>query len=360
MAGREHIPELDGLRGIAALMVVFHHMAQSYPGFSAQGTGAKLLHVWLRATTPGWMGVDVFFVLSGFLITGILLETKNRVHFYRNFYVKRILRIFPLYYLILLLMLLVFAHSRSYFVLCVFYLANFCSLFGIAMVVAPLWSLSVEEHFYLIWPWVAKFLPVRAFLGISLLICIVEPAFRFYAFRNGFFNPYFSWFRFDGLALGAIVAVLAGGAKRGYLKNLGAAACLLAAAIFCGSLPFGGGTRLTAVGTAFLYADVSLFTAGVVSLVVVLPRRRFFSLLRSRFLMLAGEISYCVYLIHTFVIAGFYWAATSVGRAGGLEEKPVLGYLMQMAIVLGVCFGIGLLSRDYFEGPIRRLRVRLQ
>jgi peptidoglycan/LPS O-acetylase OafA/YrhL len=94
MSEKDHIPELDGLRGIAARMVVFHHIAQQFPGFAQNTSPEKLLHAWLRFTTPGWMGVDVFFVLSGFLITGILLDTKHQLHFYCNFYMKRILRVF--------------------------------------------------------------------------------------------------------------------------------------------------------------------------------------------------------------------------------------------------------------------------
>jgi peptidoglycan/LPS O-acetylase OafA/YrhL len=119
-------------------MVVFHHIAQQFPGFAQNGLPKKLLHAWLRFTTPGWMGVDVFFVLSGFLITGILLDTKRQPHFYRNFYMKRILRIFPLCYLILVVMFFFFAKPWTFFTLCVFYLANSCSLFGIPLIFGPL------------------------------------------------------------------------------------------------------------------------------------------------------------------------------------------------------------------------------
>src|SRR5579872_6521452 len=111
MSSKNYIPELDGLRGIAALMVVFHHMAQQFPAFTPHNPWERFLRIWIRVTTPGWMGVDIFFVLSGFLISGILLDSSENPHFYRNFYMKRILRIFPLYYLTLVVVLLFFANS---------------------------------------------------------------------------------------------------------------------------------------------------------------------------------------------------------------------------------------------------------
>src|SRR5205085_9853517 len=87
------LPQLDAIRGVAILMVIFHNQTPKYPSLHLQ-------HIFAN----GWMGVDLFFVLSGFLITGILLDTKHGEGYFRNFYARRCLRIWPLYYSALLFM----------------------------------------------------------------------------------------------------------------------------------------------------------------------------------------------------------------------------------------------------------------
>src|ERR1700680_815839 len=98
---RSAMPELDALRGLAILLVLFFH------GFGFQfGTAQlpRLAHLFVVATMPGWVGVNLFFVLSGFLITGILLDSKNHPHYYRRFYVRRAVRILAAFYAFLLLL----------------------------------------------------------------------------------------------------------------------------------------------------------------------------------------------------------------------------------------------------------------
>jgi len=93
----KHVPALDGVRGVAILLVLFFHSGLLI--VAGSGPARQMYEVVSRSC---WCGVDLFFVLSGFLITGILLDTKESPRYFRNFYVRRILRIFPLYYAVIL------------------------------------------------------------------------------------------------------------------------------------------------------------------------------------------------------------------------------------------------------------------
>src|SRR5262245_10664845 len=158
-----HIPALDGIRGIAILLVLLFHFGQYGHGLPYPAVFVdKLFH---RICQIGWVGVDLFFVLSGFLITGILYDSKGRNHYFRNFYVRRCLRILPLYYFSLILFLIVlpklfplhtgFRSLRQDSFWYWTYLSNVrvayrgWDSFG---VLDHFWSLAVEEQFYLLWP----------------------------------------------------------------------------------------------------------------------------------------------------------------------------------------------------------------
>jgi peptidoglycan/LPS O-acetylase OafA/YrhL len=348
-----HVLELDGLRGIAIILVIIHHIGHSFPSFDATGAADHFLRVWLIVTRRGWLGVDIFFVLSGFLITGILLDSKGGPHFYRNFYMKRILRIFPLYYLTLLVMLVFYHWPWRFFAISLIYLSNVSVLFGVPLVMGPLWSLSVEEHFYLVLPWLIRFVQRRTLFAVAAVVCAAEPIFRLYAFDTGYFNPYFTWFRLDGLACGAMVAILIRNHPHTQVKVWAAGFCSLAAIVFF--IPFGGGSRL--------YSCTSLLTAGTIACLATMPSISLFSVLRSAPLRFMGDISYCLYLIHTFVILGFYRFTDTVFNrpyVGGVFHSASLAYWLHFAAVFFVCSVIGVLSRNYFEGPIRAYRVHFE
>src|SRR5262249_7856054 len=184
----------------------------------------------------GWMGVDLFFVLSGFLITGILLNARPQPHYFRNFYVRRVLRIFPLYYGVLLALFvvapLIFSaaglwprvtqmlgkYASDYEVIRAnqawlwLYAVNLGS--GVEWsFLAGFWSLAVEEHFYLVWPFVVWWLRsprlIAACVGCAVLALVI----RVVLWRAGWagelrFLYEFTLCRMDGLALGALLAVL--------------------------------------------------------------------------------------------------------------------------------------------------------
>lgn len=198
---RPYYPALDGLRGLAVLAVM-------------------ACHTLYRPLALGWMGVPLFFALSGFLITGILLRAKDEPHYFRTFYKRRAVRIFPIYYLFVAVSFIVgtyLAMPTKDLWRAVIYIQNYRipgepqqipGFFG-----GHTWSLAVEEQFYLIWPLLAWWLSPRALLRCCLVLVAGALAFRLYAFETsgdpGLWILY-GWLpsNIDCLASGAIVAVL--------------------------------------------------------------------------------------------------------------------------------------------------------
>ena len=152
-----HVPAADGVRGLAILVVLIHNAA-----WINAGTGSFLLKLTLAITSTGWVGVQLFFVLSGYLITGILVDALGSPRYFRHFYIRRTLRIFPLYYAALLVALFVVpqvaqvpawaAAARQNQWWYWSYLSNWGAPFGHGIAGLPhFWSLAVEEQFYLCW-----------------------------------------------------------------------------------------------------------------------------------------------------------------------------------------------------------------
>src|SRR5579862_1158424 len=186
---RPYMPELDSIRGMAILAVLLLHGFGMYRVASFAG----LSRLFVALCSYGWCGVELFFVLSGFLITGILLDTKTSTDYFRRFYTRRALRILPAYYALLLFF---FAISRTswlgshsvelpFIALSLVYLSNTAPLFGVAMQYTVFWSLSVEEHFYLVWPMVVRRLDKRRLMQTALLVFLAVPMIRAISMRFG-------------------------------------------------------------------------------------------------------------------------------------------------------------------------------
>ncbi len=179
------------------------------------------LHL-LFLSRNGWMGVDLFFVLSGFLITGILLDTKQHESYFRNFYARRCLRIWPLYYSVLFCMFVavplirpsearaVFDARSAPWWSFLFYLQNFL-VPAASMATGPLgvtWSLAIEEQFYLVWPLVVRRCSDVQLRRLTVAVICFSPALRFYLLVHHV-NIYSNIFcRLDGLMAGALLALL--------------------------------------------------------------------------------------------------------------------------------------------------------
>ena len=218
---QRHIPALDGIRGIAIFGTLGIHIAYLDAMPKAPPAYLHLFHV----IQLGWMGVDLFLVLSGFLITGILLDSKTASNFFRAFYARRTLRIFPIYYGVLLGLLAVSPWLRhtsfsdllpdhSAWLPHFLYLQNWFAPRHPAVwlgVLGPLWTLAIEEQFYLVWPLLVYLLPRRAFIVMCAMICALVPVWRAWVLVHHPEQTFLlenTFARFDTLTWGAVAALI--------------------------------------------------------------------------------------------------------------------------------------------------------
>ncbi len=290
---RQHryYPELDGVRAIAALLVMLFH---------AQQEGLPLRF----SLGLGQTGVDLFFVLSGFLITSILLKAAPRDWSeVRTFYTRRVLRIFPLYYLTLILVWMFIGKPSWFFWV---YLQNFWISFG-KFAAGPMhfWSLAVEEQFYLVWPFLVLFVPRKRLLPILTATIVFAAVLRFIlaAYHHNVFVLTFT--RLDGLAAGAVLATLNAReplTRWARLMLSIAAFSVIAAAIL-------GHFFRDSSNPAFEAVKYTLITAVYTCLMgwlLARPASRATRLLSVRWLRYIGRISYGLYVFHPFVFAWTY------------------------------------------------------
>jgi peptidoglycan/LPS O-acetylase OafA/YrhL len=353
------MPELDTLRGIAVLGVLFlHAFYWPYGGFWF----GRWARAFLALTRPGWVGVNLFFVLSGLLITGILLDSKNRPYFYRRFYTRRALRILPPYYGLLILLLVLRASSPAFVGLSFVYLANMTGFFGVASDYGPLWSLAVEEHFYILWPTVVRRLTMQRLAWISAAIVVLVPILRAISFSLGWRGGlnWYTWFVADGLAAGGLLAiVLRNQVSRAQVKRL----CwlLLASSVLLGAAgqPFGIGTRNRLLGASLQLTTLNIFFAGVLLLFLLAgsgSARRYVNNPMLRFL---GYISYGLYLDHLLAFRMYdricrHYLPQLIPSSGHFELV-----LLRFVVAGGAAIGAAFLSRRFFEERFLRLKDSL-
>ncbi len=202
----KHFPALDGLRGLAALMIVAHHSSQSYV---LTNTFDK---AYLRVTTPLWIGVNLFFVLSGFLITNILIDTQKSRNYFRTFYGRRFVRIFPLYYTFLAVLFIILpllgVNLSPNLLRSQIWDWTYTSNIYIAIHnwqdvnINHFWTLAIEEQFYLVWPLIVFYANAKSLKKIVIAVFLVLPLLRWGCFSLGFtlmFVYTFTLCNLDGL-----------------------------------------------------------------------------------------------------------------------------------------------------------------
>ncbi len=330
------IPELQGLRGLAVLGVVIYHC---HPRLA--GTRFYYASLW------GWAGVNLFFVLSGFLITSILLEARSKPRYFRNFYGRRALRIWPVYVLVLVVCYLNApwfigptiwnAVKAAPWLAYIFFVQN---LFHLALppAISPTWSLAIEEQYYFLWAPLVRFLR-RPWMLASVLVCalIGSPLFRLANFR--WITPTHTLIHLDGIALGSLLALGL------YTIQLTRRAWLF---IGLGALLLGIAAAATiAGGTAFLDSALATGFAGAVLAAIASTgaRNPMNAALRRGPLAFYGRISYGLYMIHIMIFIYFGWFDLRMDRYGISGNLAVVAFRLAASTVAATVLWYGFESR---------------
>jgi peptidoglycan/LPS O-acetylase OafA/YrhL len=351
---RGHIPALDSIRGLAIVAVTLYRF-----GGGSEGPASAIGHSWL--VELGSRGVDLFFVLSGFLITGILLEAKQKPDYFRNFYARRALRIFPLYYAALALMLWFvplayptaaeeFETAREAQGWLWLYGANILQSLRGDWCLGPLnhfWSLAIEEHFYFLWPaviyWTSRRTALRVCGGLFFGSVLLRAGWLL-ASGNDVAAEVFTPLRMDGLALGGWLALLArteGGLAR---LNLWARPALLLFGTAALAMHIAG-WRLLGLQSACWACAAGAF---LIACVAAPPAGMLATLGHSRELQFFGKYSYGMYVIQLPLIylLAPYIAAPTVASA---VNSVALGQLFYCAALFAVTTTAAWASWHLFE-----------
>jgi peptidoglycan/LPS O-acetylase OafA/YrhL len=302
-----------------------------------------------------YLGVDLFFVLSGYLITSLLLLARRSQNYYRNFYWKRVFRILPALILILLLARLIFTVRWSGILAALFFIANITSVWGVPEV-GQFWSLAIEEQFYLLWPTVIHRTRPRTILRILLTLIVASPLLRILSNALHHGNNRYTPLHCDGLAWGALIAVMAFHARIPF-HGLNAPALWRRA----GRFMLSGGVALMVVAFFVLHilhndfglllsASGPLF-AGI--LLYLLTHRRGLAArsLASRPMHFLGDISYMVYLSHAYILELYDRHI----RSWSIHPTES-GLYLRFVVILVLSLLWSALSLSAFEHPVGKLR----
>ena len=354
-----HVPALDGLRAIAVLMVLLAHCKEATPH-----------RIW-QVLHQGGFGVYLFFVLSGFLITRILLSEKNKPAYFRNFYARRTLRIFPLYYGVLALQfwvllpifptphILADAHYQGWL-----WAYGYNVLTAIKdhyfftsdwMFMGHFWTLAVEEQFYLVWPFIVLALCRESLLKLCIGIVALTPILRlaFYAAgANRYWVTMFTLCQMDSLALGAMLACLESSGRLNAVVPMARRVVLGLGAILVICSFFYPRSPETTLPLIFYHGAVALFFGAIVALAVCGA----FRWLDSRMLREVGQKSYGMYVFHIplLVLAIRYIHLPS--RLQQWVGHPYLADVIFFSSMIIITYLVAFISYNAYEKHFLRLK----
>ncbi|MGC2496177.1 MAG: acyltransferase [Acidobacteriaceae bacterium] len=384
---RAFYPALDGLRALACLMVFLQHYFE---------------------VPWGWAGVDIFFVLSGFLITGILFDTRHDPHRVRNFYVRRTLRIFPLYYgvLIGLLLLMPVLHWEIHWSWLVWpaYLGNYARFirpYGahdalqmladfqptaflkhhqVTLFLGHFWSLCVEEQFYLIWPWIVFWIRDRRKLlwvcAGALPICLVLRLMGQALLPTWMLDNEILYratpFRLDALLFGGLLTLLLRGEQRKLCFRIARWIFPIVAAIVMVWLVFGSYSPLWHRHQAYVYPRWRLtwglsaidLIAGLLILTALQADTVVYKIFSRRPLRWVGRISYGAYVLHDIPHPIYAFLGSTIVKhlSEGSEVGPGaaarLAAVLTGVIALAMTLLLAWMSFRWLENPFLNLKER--
>lgn len=362
-----HIPQLDGIRGAAIILVLLHHVANSLE-YEFRFDSALL-----DVMQFGWCGVDLFFVLSGFLITGILYESKGKAQYLRNFYFRRTLRIFPLYFMALAVVQILrhtwgqpslFGYADPIWMWT--YLTNLYVAvqgFGAFGLVDHFWSLAVEEHFYLVWPFAVLLGNRRQLMAFAIVLIVIalgaRTALALHESSAEFLQAETAMLyvltplRMDSLALGGLVALAARGSG-GITSLVPVARIVLCVAltILCLITVLTGGfdhghPLLQTIGLSMLavaFGAILILTVGAVFLARVFAHRS---------LRWFGKYSYGMYVWHPIIFILVWHSDFGRELRGGNSAIQIVG---STVVALSITFIVTLMSFHFWEKKFLSLK----
>jgi peptidoglycan/LPS O-acetylase OafA/YrhL len=361
---RGHIPELDALRGFGITMVILEHM-WPYP------------RVFSKALNLSWILMDSFFVLSGFLIAGILLDSRSRPDYYRSFFTRRALRILPVYYLLItILTCATFIHGTGYlyggmtalhkwgsswwyFV----YLGNVPSaITGRGPIAArgsfgPLWSLQIEEQFYLLFPLLVYRLKLRTLactlIGLACFSTLLRIILYWLYPANTLVQYVLLPCRMEGLALGALIAIRFRMGPWELSKKKLTLMAIASMAVTCLCSAWSGYNWTSPFNRTIGFLISPIACAFVLLWLIRFRGSRLTACLRLPPLQHLAKISYGAYLFHVPVAAVLVPISAAFG-VGALGQ----GYLKVVSVFILTVI-LASLSWHFFESPMLRLKERL-
>ena len=370
---KDRFPALAGVRALAIAAVFFEH-------FGGGSHGGRLFQVINQVRLRGWLGVDLFFVLSGFLITGILFDTRFDSQFFKRFFLRRSLRIFPIFYLVLavLLVLTPILHYRLRAGLLLFpvYLGNFLGNYdfsyytilspshpNLAFNIGHFWSLCVEEQFYLLWPFVVwKFRDRVTLIRVAIGIVVLAAVLRATLLVS--FGPLIAerWgvrtlpFRMDSLVLGGILALLLRGPNADLWQRRCRPLFLASSAIVLGLFVFRLDDWANPFYCTFGFTSTALASMGLIGMTLRAGSPAF-KLFYRKPLSILGKYSYGFYVYHD--IFGWAWIQLLVLLMASLHSMLLAG-LIALGGNMIVTFLVAKFSYDFYEVKFLKLKRHLE